>query len=146
MDSRRKQASKLLRSVAQKVHSPRLAAIATQVKLDAFTKVKKAIDDMIAALLQEKADEIKQKDFCVDELNTNQLQTEKKEREKADLEAKKADLEATIKELTDAIAVLTTEIADLKVDMKRAGENREKENKDFQAIVADQRATMNLLK
>merc|ERR1740138_1373582 len=129
MDSRRKQASKLLRSVAQKVNSPRLAALATSVKLDAFTKVKKAIDDMIAALLQEKADEIKQKDFCVDELNTNQLQTEKKEREKADLEAKKADLEATIKELTDAIEVLTTEIADLKVNMKRAGEKREKENK-----------------
>merc|ERR1719191_2340061 len=110
------------------------------------TKVKKAIDDMIAALLQEKADEIKQKDFCIDELNTNQLQTEKKEREKADLEAKIADLEQIIKDLTAEIETLTTEISDLKVDMKRAGENREKENKDFQTIVADQRATMQLLK
>jgi chromosome segregation ATPase len=143
---RRQQASTLLLNVAEKVHSPRLAAIASSVKLDAFTKVKKAIDDMVAALLQEKADEIKQKDFCVDEFNTNQLQTEKKEREKADLEAKIADLEQIIKDLTAEIETLTQEISDLKVQMKRAGEDREKENKDFQAIVADQRATMNLLK
>merc|ERR1719350_478042 len=34
---------------------------------------------MIAQLMKEKADEIKHKDFCVDEFNTNQLQTEKKE-------------------------------------------------------------------
>ena len=37
---------------------------------------------MIAQLLEEKKDEIKHKDFCVDEFNTNQLQTERKEREK----------------------------------------------------------------
>jgi len=41
------------------------------VRLDAFTKVKKAIDDLIAQLLQDKADEIKHKDFCTEELNTN---------------------------------------------------------------------------
>merc|ERR1719379_2082480 len=131
---------------AARLNKPRLAALAIRVKLDAFTKVKKAIDDMIAALLQEKADEIKQKDFCVDELNTNQLQTEKKEREKADLEAKIAALEAEIKELTEAIDTLNKEIADLKFNMKRAGEDREKENADFQMIVSDQRATMSLLK
>jgi chromosome segregation ATPase len=101
---------------------------------------------MIAALLQEKADEIKHKDFCVDELNTNQLQTEKKEREKTDLEAKIAALENEIKELTEAIDTLKQEIVDLKFQMKRAGEDREKENADFQVIVSDQRATMSLLK
>lgn len=39
-----------------------------------------------------KEDEIKHKDFCVDAFNTNQLQTEKKEREKQDLIAKFEDL------------------------------------------------------
>merc|ERR1719267_365301 len=37
---------------------------AAKVRLDAFTKVKAAIDEMINALLKEKADEIKHKDFC----------------------------------------------------------------------------------
>merc|ERR1719330_970272 len=82
---RRDQASQLLSQVAQKYHNPRLSTLAYQVKLDAFTRVKKAIDDMIAQLLKEKADEIKHKDFCTDEFNANQLQTEKKDREKQDL-------------------------------------------------------------
>ena len=62
---RRAQASKLLSAVAKKVQNPRLATLAVRVRLDAFTRVKKAIDDMVAQLLKEKEDEIKHKDFCV---------------------------------------------------------------------------------
>jgi len=143
--ARRVQASKLLKAVADKLNSPRLATLAYKVRLDAFTRVKKAIDDMIAQLLKEKADEIKHKDFCVDEFNTNQLQTEKKEREKQDLIAKIEDLELTIKTLTEEIEALKAEIAEMQVQLKRAGENREKENKEFQMTVADQRETQKLL-
>merc|ERR1719238_585572 len=143
--TRRGQASKLLTDVAKKLNSPRLATLAYKVRLDAFTRVKKAIDDMIAQLLKEKADEIKHKDFCVDEFNTNQLQTEKKEREKSDLEAKIEDLKMTIEQLTKEIAALKAAIAEMQVQLKRAGEDREKENKDFQLTIADQRATQKLL-
>merc|ERR1712032_1174865 len=143
--TRRGQASKLLTDVAKKLNSPRLATLAYKVRLDAFTRVKKAIDDMIAQLLKEKEDEIKHKDFCVDEFNTNQLQTEKKEREKQDLIAKIEDLELTIKTLTEEIEALKAEIAEMQVQLKRAGENREKENKEFQMTVADQRETQKLL-
>merc|ERR1712050_274995 len=142
---RREQASKLLSQVAKKLNSPRLSALAYRVRLDAFTRVKKAIDYMIAQLLKEKEDEIKHKDFCVDEFNTNQLQTEKKEREKQDLIAKIEDLELTIKTLTEEIESLKAEIAEMQVQLKRAGENREKENKEFQMTVADQRETQKLL-
>merc|ERR1712099_191169 len=86
-------------------------------------------------------DEIKHKDFCVDEFNTNQLQREKK-----DLIAKIEDLEMTIDALTKAIDKLKAEIAEMQVQMKRAGEDREKENKEFQTTVADQRETQKLLK
>merc|ERR1719343_155459 len=145
-DSRRLQASKLLSDVAKKLNNPKLSNLAYRVRLDAFTRVKKAIDDMIAQLLKEKADEIKHKDFCVDEFNTNQLQTEKKEREKQDLIAKIEDLELTIKTLTEEIEALKAAIAELQVQLKRAGEDREKENKVFQTTVADQRETQKLLK
>jgi len=142
---RRSEASRLLQAAAQKLNNPRLATLAVRVRLDAFTRVKKAIDDMVAQLLKEKEDEIKHKDFCVDEFNTNELQTDKKEREKADLIAKIEDLEMTIKELTDAIEKLKAEIQEMQVQLKRAGEDREKENKEFQMTVADQRATQKLL-
>jgi len=142
---RRSKAAQLLAAVASKMNSPRLAAIATQVRLDAFVKVKKAIDDMVAQLLVEKADEIKHKDFCVEEFNSNQLQTEKKDREKEDLIALIEDLELTIKTLTTEIATLKSEVAEMQVQMKRAGEDREKQNKEFQQTVADQRASQKLL-
>merc|ERR1712224_1029358 len=142
---RRAQASDLLSAVAKKVQNPRLATLAVRVRLDVFTRVKKAIDDMVAQLLKEKEDEIKHKDFCVEDFNTNELQTEKKEREKSDLTAKIEDLELTIKQLTEAIDQLKAEVAEMQVQLKRAGEDREKENKEFQMTVADQRATQKLL-
>merc|ERR1719453_2206760 len=146
VSERRGQAAAVLSAVAHKLGSPRLATLAVKVRLDAFTRVKKAIDDMIAQLLQEKADEIKHKDFCVDEFNKNQLETERKEREKADLIAKIDDLTMTIEKLTKAIDTLKAEIAEMQVQLKRAGEDREKQNKEFQATVADQRETQMLLK
>merc|ERR1719355_317814 len=122
---RRAQASKLLAAVAKKLQNPRLATLAVRVRLDAFTRVKKAIDDMVSQLLKEKDDEIKHKDFCVDEFNTNELQTEKKERQKSDLIATIEDLEGQIKQLKSAIDTLKSEIAEMQVQLKRAGEDRE---------------------
>jgi len=142
---RRSKAATVLVAAAKHLHSPRLSALAHQVKLDAFTKVKKAIDDMITQLGKEKEDEIKHKDFCTDEFNKNQLETEKKERERQDLEARIEDLELTIKTLTEQIDALKAQIAEMQVQMKRAGEDREKENKEFQQTVADQRASVVLL-
>merc|ERR1719420_1239085 len=141
----RAKASQLLKKVAKQNNNPRLAALAYQIRLDAFTKVKAAIDDMIATLTKEQADEVKHKDFCNDELNTNQLQTEKKEREKVTLEATIEDLKAEIETLTKEIKQLKADIAENQLQMKRAGEDREIENKEFQLIVADQRATIKLL-
>merc|ERR1740129_543681 len=101
---------------------------------------------MIAELLKEKEDEIKHKDFCVVEFNTNQLQTEKKEREKKDLIAEIEGLEMTIAALAREIQTLKSEIVEMQVQLKRAGEDREKQNKEFQLTVADQRQTQKLLK
>merc|ERR1712232_1261813 len=85
---RRARASSVLAAVAERLHNPRLASLAVKVRLDAFERVKKAIDDMVAQLTKDKADEIKHKDFCVDELNTNQLTTEKKRAREARLHRK----------------------------------------------------------
>merc|ERR1719248_11946 len=142
---KRSQAADVLKAVAQKVSSPRLAAFALRMRFDAFTKVKGAIDDMIAQLTKQTEDEIKQKDFCLDEFNQNQLQTEKKIREKTDLEALIDDLKMTIAKLTKEIAELEAAIAETQTQLKRAGEDRDAEAREFQQTVADQRATQKLL-
>merc|ERR1719353_1510490 len=143
---KREDASKVLREAGKKLGSPSLIRLAARARLDAFTKVKAAIDDMIEALLKEKADEIKHKDFCTEGLNTNERETELKQRDIEELEAKISDLTTQIDELTKAIATLEAEIAEMQTQLKRAGEDREMENSDFQATVADQRATKALLK
>merc|ERR1719407_218834 len=141
----RDKASALLFKAAKANGNPRLAALAARVRLDAFTKVKAAIDDMIAALLKEKADEIKHKDFCTEGLNTNERESELKARDISELEAEISDLTTTIDEPTKSIATLEAEIAEMQTQLKRAGEDREMENKDFQTTVADQRETKALL-
>merc|ERR1719428_2837832 len=142
---RREKAAQLLASVAHKTKNPRLVTLALQIRLDAFTKVKKAIDDMLTDLMKQQADEVKHKDYCVEALNVNTKNTEKKERTKKDLEATIDDLTMTIDELKTAIETLKAEIKEMKFQMKRAGEDREKENVEFQSTVADQRATQKLL-
>merc|ERR1719486_795351 len=141
----RDKAANVLLAAARASHNPQLAALAAHVRLDAFTKVKAAIDDMIAALLKEKADEIKHKDFCTGGLNDNARAQELKARDIDDLEAEIETLTSTIDELTKSIATLEAEIAEMQTQLKRAGEDRELENKDFQATVADQRETQKLL-
>jgi hypothetical protein len=144
--AQRSQAAKVLSRAAEKTHNPKLAALSMQVRLDAFTRVKKAIDDMIVQLTAEKNDEIKHKDFCIDEFNQNQVQTEKKDAEKTSLIALIEDLNLTIKTLTQEIDTLKSEVKEANSNVKRASEDREKEAAEFAQTVADQRASQKLLK
>jgi len=143
--NRRAMVSKALMHAAEKFQDPRLSTLATQARMDAFAKVKKSVEDMIEKLLKEQKDEIKHKDFCIEEINSNERDTEMKERDRSDLEAKIDDLTSTIDKLTKEIDGLKAQIAELQLQMKRAGEDREKQNKEFQDVIADQRATQKLL-
>jgi len=141
----RQKVVELLRATAAKTSSPELAGLAMAAELDAFTKVKAAIDKMVKQLIEEKQAEITKKDYCTEKLNENELLTEKQVRKKSDTESKIAGLETTISELTEAIATIDKEIAEMNLQIKRAGEDRELVNRDFQATVADQRETQKLL-
>merc|ERR1719217_1694744 len=139
------QVSKVLSHMARGSGDPRLSMLAASARLDAFTKVKKSIQDMIDQLVKEKEDEIKHKDFCVDELQTNEAETQAKEQTKNTLEEKIADLAETIESLVKLQASLKAGVSELQVELKRASEDREKAGSEFQTTVADQRATQKLL-
>merc|ERR1719453_1016734 len=78
-------------------------------------------------------------------MNTNEANTETKNKEKDDLVADKDSLTNQIAVLKGEVDRLTQNIADMQKEMKRAGEDREIENKEFNQVVADQRATQRLL-
>jgi len=142
---RRTQVSKLLMQASHKFHDQNLYHLSVSVRMDAFKEVREKIQAMIDQLVKEKEDEIKKKDFCTAEINKNEAATESKDREKADLTAKIEDLTMSVDTLTKEIEVLKGEITELGVQLKRAGEDREKENAEFQVVVADQRATAKLI-
>jgi len=142
---RRNKVVEALSKVATEFKDPRISTLAVAARLDAFTKVKASINDMIAQLSKEQEEEVKFKDFCVDEINANEKETQAKEQKKGALEVQIEDLTETIDKLGKLIMELKAKIADLQIQLKRAGEDREKENGVFQTTVADQRATQKLL-
>merc|ERR1719311_1665775 len=140
-----RKAEKILLKAAKKTGDAKIAKLATRVMLDNFKKVSEDIDGMIADLKKEKEEDVKMKDFCIEALHKNEVAIEMKKRDIEQLDAKISTLTAEIEELTKAIATLQAEIAEMQVQLKRAGEDRELENKDFQGVVADQRETAKLL-
>merc|ERR1719321_2212537 len=123
-----------------------LAMLTTSVQLDAFTKVKEAMDQMVAELKDQQKEEVKLKEFCTKEFNENEQQTYSKTEEKKDLEQKIDGLDSDIERLTKEIAEAGDTIAATKKEILKASEAREKENAEFQTTVADQRATQVILK
>merc|ERR550537_445497 len=100
---------------------------------------------MIKTLKIQQEDEVKKKDWCDSEFQENTMQTMKAEDLKKDQETSIENLSTAIKTLTDEIATAKAQIQENQISLQRAGENRVKENADFQKTVADQVATQEIL-
>merc|ERR1719262_1732911 len=122
-----------------------LSTLAVSIGLDSFTKIKEAMDKMVADLKKEQEEEVKFKAYCTKELNLNEKETYEKTEQKEDLEALIAKLTKLIKKLTSEIADANNQIAETEPAILKASQVREGENADFQTVVADQRATQDIL-
>jgi predicted RNase H-like nuclease (RuvC/YqgF family) len=123
-----------------------LSSLAVMVQLDGFTKVKEIMDKMVVELKKEQEEEVKFKAYCTKEFDETEKATYAKTEEKEDLEATIEELKAKIKKLAEEIADAKAQIADTQTEIKKASQNREQENAEFQSTVADQRATQEILK
>ena len=92
-------------------------------------------------LPSKEADEIKHKDFCVEEFYVNQLETEAKECAKNGILAKVEDLGIPISTLTADIDRFKTGIGESQVQTKRDGQDMEIQNQEFQLTVADSQSS-----
>lgn len=112
----------------------------------AIGKVIKAIDDLVAKLKVQQADEVKHRDFCKEELHQNEVDAERTKYEIEKLNATLAELADKITDLDEQVHTLSIEIANLQVELQRASENRMKETIEFQKVVADQIRAQDALK
>merc|ERR1719498_693725 len=121
----RDQISDVLKRAADKHADPKLSLLAVSAQLDAFTKVKAAIDEMITELKKQQEDEVQHKRWCNDELRKNEVEHKEKSWKFEDLTKANNVLADTIETLDSEMEVLRANVAENKRQIKRASEDRE---------------------
>jgi len=139
-------ASALLMEAGKRLGAQSLITLGLQSRIDSFTKVKAAIEEMVTALTKQQEDEVAHKEMCVADLEKNAKTIEEKEGVKSRSEDKIKALKAKIGECETQIATLTSEIAEMQKQVQLASETRQKENVKFQTEADEQRQTQVILK
>jgi len=146
MDRAAETAMKRLAAVARKHKNWSLAALAVRARLDAFTKVKEAMDKMTAELEAQVKEEEEKAETCKKDLDKTEDELKVAKIEESDLAMKHQEIANSLAELADALEKLKSDIAATEVSLKEAGEARKAENAVFQTTLSDQRATIEILK
>jgi len=126
--------------------SGQLLELAVSARADVFAKVKKAIDDMLTQLKQEQKDEMKHRDWCISELNSNERETDEGYDQQKALQVENEELTLFLKNVDTEIEASKQQVYETLLELKHAGENRAAENQDYQETIADQKATQVILK
>merc|ERR1719355_120305 len=132
--------SRALRSIEQlgrKYHSTALVSLAYRAASDPFGKVRSMIEDMIAKLLQEAAEEATQKAFCDKEIGESKASKDEKQGKLDKVNSRLEKAESTIASLTDQITTLSKEVAESDAAMAEATALRTKEKTTFTAVEKD---------
>merc|ERR1719355_500135 len=132
--------SRALRSIEQlgrKLHSTALVSLAYRAASDPFGKVRSMIEDMIAKLLQEAAEEATQKAFCDKEIGESKASKDEKQGKLDKVNSRLEKAESTIASLTDQITTLSKEVADSDAALAEATALRTKEKATFTALEKD---------
>jgi len=132
--------SRALRSIEQlgrKLHSTALVSLAYRAASDPFGKIRSMIEDMIAKLLQEAAEEATQKAFCDTEIGESTKSKDEKQGKLDKVNARLEKAESTVATLTDEVSVLSKEVADSDAALATATALREKEKATFVLVEKD---------
>merc|ERR1719248_35813 len=132
--------SRALRSIEQlgrKLHSTALVSLAYRAASDPFGKVRSMIEDMIAKLLQEAAEEATQKAFCDKEIGESNASKDEKQGKLDKTNSRLEKAESTIATLTEQVTTLSTEVAESDKALAEATALRNKEKSTFKAVEKD---------
>jgi hypothetical protein len=120
-------ASDFLIGRGHSLHSKVLLTLATQVKTDPFTKVKKMIKDLIVRLMEEANEEAEHKGWCDSELSTNEQTRKEKTVAVEGLHAEIDELEASLTKLSEDVTELSKALSDLQTGIAEATQIRQVE-------------------
>merc|ERR1719482_1971655 len=132
--------ARVLKSIEQlgkKLHSTALVSLSYRAASDPFGKVRSMIEDMIAKLLQEAAEEATQKAFCDKEIGESKKSKDEKQGKLDKVNARLEKAESTIATLTEQITTLSKEVAESDAALAEATALRTKEKTTFKAVEKD---------
>merc|ERR1719191_1998153 len=110
-----------------------------------FETVIKMIDDLVALLAKEQAEDDKKKAWCEAELDTKDDEKKALEHDISDLEKAIADAEETVATLKSEIEALEDGIKELDKAVEEATEIRKEEHEDFVENLAANNAAIELI-
>merc|ERR1719287_34582 len=127
----RAQAVRVLSGLSKKFHSFALVELVASARSDPFGKIRGLIEDMIAKLTKEAAEEADQKSFCDEEIGESKAKqadlTGKLDKTSARIQKAEADKA----KLLEDIKVLESEIAEIDAGQAEATANRQKEHEEY---------------
>merc|ERR1719506_3435323 len=122
-----------------------LISLALKGKKVSMDKVIKMIDDMVVLLKKEQGDDDDKKEMCEKELDRAEDDLKVTETTISDLEKEIDDTKESIPTLTDEIAALKKGIEELDKMVADATYNRKEENEDYQSLMANDAAAVELI-
>merc|ERR1719375_274355 len=132
--------ARALRSIEQlgrKLHSTALVSLAYRAAEDPFGKIRSMVEDMIAKLLQEAAEEATQKAFCDKEIGESTASKEDKSGKLDKVNSRLEKAGSSIASLTEEVSKLSKEVADNDAAMAEATALRSKEKSAFLLVEKD---------
>jgi len=122
-----------------------LLALALKGKKIGFEKVIAMVDEMVATLKAEQAEDDKKKQYCAKELDMADDKKRSLERTVSDLETAIENAREDIAKLGEEIEILTDGIKELDKKVGEATEQRKQENEDYKELKASDTAAKELL-
>merc|ERR1719240_262492 len=124
-------ALRAIQKLGRRFHSQALIALSYRAAADPFGKVRQMVQDMIAKLMQEAAEEATHEAFCGEEQSKSEKSRDQKQMSLDKTEARIEKAESGVAGLTEEVATLSEEVAALDDAMTDATPIRAAEKKAF---------------
>jgi chromosome segregation ATPase len=127
----RSQVVSILKKMARTQNSYALAQLASQARSDPFGKIRGLIEEMIAKLTDEAAEEADQKSFCDEEMSESKAKQADLSGKLDKVSARISKAEAGKAKLLEEIKMLETEISEMDAGQAEATKVRQEEHEEY---------------
>jgi len=127
----RAQVVRVLTKITQKAHSYKLMQLLASARSDPFGKIRGLIEDMIAKLTKEAAEEADQKSFCDEEISESKAKQADLSGKLDKTTARIAKADASVAKLKEEIKTLEAEIAEIDAGQAEATKLREEAHAEY---------------